>query len=183
VSAHLPDPWLDAFVAGTLSEARAVEVAEHLDACPACLARVTATDPLTPLFAAAPDAEPPRALAGAIQRALRTPPHPSPGVGSAPAPAPAPTPVPWRELLLGGALLATAAALALWMDMPFAGLLEEPMVAWRSAAQTWRAVSRAGDALQAAWRGPLLLLLACGCGALATAAWGTRHHLDLRGHP
>ena len=63
---HVPEAMLARFVSGELDEDQAVQVALHVDDCPACRARAAAAEPLQAAFAAAVEVEPPAALMEAI---------------------------------------------------------------------------------------------------------------------
>ncbi|MEZ4236761.1 MAG: zf-HC2 domain-containing protein [Myxococcota bacterium] len=103
MSQHVPADLLHAFVEGELTDDQAVTVAVHLDGCPSCAARAASLEPLTPFFAAVSDPEPPPDLVPAIlARAQR------------------PDWLPGWEVIVGSALLATAALLAFAVDSPLA---------------------------------------------------------------
>lgn len=93
---HVPEDLLDAFVEGQVNEHLATHIAEHLDRCPRCLNRVTALEPMSPVFAAASDPEIP---SGLVQSILEE--------------ANAPSPRPTVEIALGGTLLILASLLTL----------------------------------------------------------------------
>ncbi len=68
---HPPDELLLPFAQAELDEDLAVQVALHLDDCPACQLRLEHLDPLSAALAAAPQPEPPAALLQqAVDRAL-----------------------------------------------------------------------------------------------------------------
>ena len=66
MSEHVPTDLLEAFVEGHVPEQLACHIAEHLDSCPGCLNRVTALEPLSPVFASAKDPVLPEDLVTAI---------------------------------------------------------------------------------------------------------------------
>jgi anti-sigma factor RsiW len=68
VNNHPTEATLALFAACELGENLAIHVAEHLDHCPACSARVTAMDPLQNAFAASIDPPLPPGLTAAILR-------------------------------------------------------------------------------------------------------------------
>jgi hypothetical protein len=103
VSQHIGDTQLRAFVAGTLREDLAVEIAEHVDDCSSCSSRASALDPLSAVFATVRDPRPPPDLVAKIlvrvERSDR---------------------VPTREVAIGIALLAAAVGVAFASGSPAA---------------------------------------------------------------
>jgi anti-sigma factor RsiW len=97
---HPTDLQLRAFAEASIGAAEAVELAAHIDACPACSARVAALDPLTSAFLGAPSPTAPVGMVGAaLARAAEGSPERS---------------TTWPGLMwVGGALLAAAGTLAL----------------------------------------------------------------------
>ncbi len=68
---HLHDSLLLRFVDGRLDDQEAVEVARHLDDCPACAARATAAEPLAQAFASVDDPDLPQDLVTTIVATAR----------------------------------------------------------------------------------------------------------------
>jgi hypothetical protein len=101
VSHHIGETQLRAFVAGTLREDLAVEIAEHIDECTACASRASVLDPLSAVFATVRDPRPPDDLVAKILVRVERPEG-----------------VPAREVAIGGALLASAAAVAFASGSP-----------------------------------------------------------------
>lgn len=108
---HVPDDLLAAFVDGDIGEHLAVHIAEHLDACPACLNRATGLEPLATAFAAALDPEvPPDLVAAVLAEAGR------------------PERLPVTELGVGAALLVGAGLVAAFAGNPVVLAVESGMV-------------------------------------------------------
>jgi len=103
---HVEDTVLQAFLAGNVSEDTAVEVALHLDECPACTSRVDALDPFLASLAALPDPVPPIDLLPAVLARVEA--------------EAAPAPVSRFEIALGALLLTGAAGLAALFGDPLA---------------------------------------------------------------
>ncbi|MBW1876780.1 MAG: hypothetical protein JRJ84_00310 [Deltaproteobacteria bacterium] len=101
MSQHLPDDLLRAFVDGDIDDQKAVEIAEHLDCCASCCALAAELDPLTAVFAAVRQPEPPPGLVEEVLAAYHQPQR-----------------VPVLEVALGGGLLAAAASLLLVFGDP-----------------------------------------------------------------
>lgn len=120
---HVPDDLLAAFVDGDIGEHLAVHIAEHLDACPACLNRVTGLEPLSHAFAAAVDPEVPADLVAAVL-----------------AEADRPERVPVTELAVGAGLLVGAGLVAALAGNPI-GLAVESGVVVAALADGARIVS------------------------------------------
>lgn len=76
---HPSDDDLRRFAAGEVGEHLAVHLAEHLDACPTCVARVEAADPIlrSALSGAGPLPVPPDLVPGLLARIVPTPPEPA----------------------------------------------------------------------------------------------------------
>lgn len=89
MSPHIAPDMLDAFVLGDLGDHAAALVARHLDACPACTARVMAADPLTAALRVPEPVVPPDLIARVLV-----------------ATTPAPAGLARREMVAGLALLA-----------------------------------------------------------------------------
>lgn len=89
---HVPDPLIDRFVEGDLDEALAVQIAEHLDACPRCANRAISREPLSAFFASVDDPPVPSGLVADVLASLERPARagPEPAIAAG---------------LLGGALL------------------------------------------------------------------------------
>jgi anti-sigma factor RsiW len=66
LSQHLTDPLVQDFIDGDLTDAVAVQLAEHLDHCPHCSARVAHAEPLAAAFAEVQDPPLPEGLIDAI---------------------------------------------------------------------------------------------------------------------
>jgi hypothetical protein len=103
VSHHIAEPQLRGFVAGTLREDLAADIAEHLDDCASCSRRAEALDPLAAVFATVRDPKPPPDLVARILVRLERPERP-----------------PAREVAIGVGLLAGAVGLALASGSPLA---------------------------------------------------------------
>jgi len=103
VSQHIGETQLRGFVAGTLREDLAVEIAEHLDECAACSSRASVLDPLSAVFATVRDPRPPADLVAKILVRLERPDR-----------------VPVREIAIGAALLASAVGVAVASGSPTA---------------------------------------------------------------
>lgn len=83
--AHLLDAQVSAFVEGTLDEADAAALADHLDSCPRCAARVAAADPLRLALAGVPSPSAPPDLVAALLAEAATLDLSAPVVATAPA--------------------------------------------------------------------------------------------------
>ncbi len=70
---HVPQALLQRFVDGRLPDAVAIDVALHIDDCPACAARATAAEPLAQALASIDDPEPPLDLLASIEHQARRP--------------------------------------------------------------------------------------------------------------
>ena len=107
---HIEDTVLREFLAGTVSEEAAVELALHLDACPTCMARADVLDPFLASLSALPEPVPPADL---LDRVLAR-------ADVAPAHEIAPVRASWFEIGLGAALLCVAAGMAALFGDPVA---------------------------------------------------------------
>lgn len=106
---HIDADRLAAFVSGTLREPDAVEVALHLDDCPACANRAVGLEPLAAAFASVDDPRVPRELAAEVlHRAAQEPARPT-------------LPV---ELVVGSLLIAAATTLAWLGGQPASSALQ-----------------------------------------------------------
>src|SRR6188768_4324948 len=103
---HVEDIVLRSFVAGDVDEGTAIEVALHLDECPACTSRVDALDPLLASLSALPDPVPPLDLVQAVLAQVEA--------------AEAPARASRLEILVGALLLTGAAGLAALFGDPVA---------------------------------------------------------------
>jgi anti-sigma factor RsiW len=103
VTWHVPEDLLRSFVEGNVDEKTAIEVAEHIDRCPACSCRADAIEPLAAAFAAVADPVPPPEL---VQRVLDE--------------VEKPEAVPTFEIGVGLALLAAAAVVFVLTGNPVA---------------------------------------------------------------
>ena len=93
---HLTDFQIRQFLDGSLSEQEAAAIALHLDSCPECLNRVTLAEPLHTAFASTLDPVVPLDLAESILESIE-----------------ASHKTPWTEIMVGGALLASASLIFL----------------------------------------------------------------------
>lgn len=150
MSDHPPDALLDAFALGEVGDHVAVALAEHVDACARCRARVLAADPLTQAFASVDDPPVPDDLVTRVLAAARAAP-----------PVTAPRAATWWH---GAALLALAACLVLPAARPAA------LVA--AARELGGALHVASMLAAKPWLAPALALFAAlfGVSALWTAA-------------
>ena len=94
MSPHVPEDLLRSFVEGEVDDQVAVQIAEHVDACPSCCTRAAGLEPLGAAFAAAVEPRPPPDLSARILARLDGPER-----------------LPVAEIGVGLALLAAAAVL------------------------------------------------------------------------
>lgn len=158
MSPHVPDALLRSFVLGDVDESLAVQVALHLDACPACATRAAGLEPLASAFAAVDDPLPPD-LTAPVLSALQRPERRL---------------VP--ELLVGGGFLGGAALLLAVLGQPLAVLARVGLLfdVTESVARALASGLGAMPGLLAATWVALLL------GGLATALLVEPRHLGAR---
>ena len=109
MSHHVPENLLAAFVDGDVGEQLAIHIAEHLDECPACATRAAGLEPLAAAFAAVTDPLPPDDLADAVLAAYDR--HEQPRM-------------PVQEVLVGGGMVAAAAAIVALAGDPLGMAIE-----------------------------------------------------------
>ncbi len=103
MSAHVSKELLREFVLGEVSEQTAVQVALHIDACPACSAVAVSLEPLAAAFAAVEDPElPPGFFAAVLEEAAR------------------PAATPMLEVAVGAALLFASVVIVALFGSPVA---------------------------------------------------------------
>lgn len=147
---HVPTDLLEAFVEGHVPEQLACHIAEHLDSCPGCLNRVTALEPLSPVFASAKDPVLPEDLVAAILIEAESP---------------AARPV--VELALGLGLLLAASALALVQTS-----LLDSVTTLTVLADSLGHIGRVSASHMAAYQGVLGVLTV----AAAAGCWATQRY-------
>jgi len=109
MSHHVPENLLSAFVDGDVGEQLAIHIAEHLDECPSCSTRAAGVEPLAAAFAAVPDPVPPEDLVDAVLAAYASQEQPR---------------IPVQEVLVGGGMLAAAAAIVALAGDPLGMAIE-----------------------------------------------------------
>lgn len=163
MNAHPSEDMLAAFVEGDLGEHVAIQIAEHIDACPLCAARVVALEPLAGAFARMPDPEVPEDLVASILAAAEAPDE---------LEAPSSTP----EIAAGLGFLLAAAGLA---------ATSGEVLSWLSrAAVLAEATHSAARALQVALPSSLaVLFVGMAVAAVAVAMAATPFRVSTGRHP
>lgn len=155
---HPPHALLERFVAGELPESLAVELALHLDDCPACSAECAVMEPLAAAFAQSPDPEVPPELVSSLLEQLDSP-QMQPEL---PPALPAPLPLQARaELLAGGTLLSVAATLFFVFGEP-TQLAADLAVGAHAAATAASIGASSMDSAALAWPAMLAALILVG---------------------
>lgn len=165
MSQHPPESLIKRFAQGELSESLAVDLAMHLDACPACATQAATLEPLALAFASSEDPELPEDLLGDILEAvseLQVQPALPPTLPKA-------MPVGARaELLAGASLISVAATLFFLLGDP--GHFAADMAVNAHAAATAASIGASSlEAVHSAWPAMLAALAFVGCLALGSA--------------
>lgn len=165
MSQHPPESLIRRFAKGELSESLAVDLALHLDDCPACATQAASMEPLASAFACSDDPELPEDLMDEILDAVS-------GLQVQPAlppTLPKASPLAVRaELLAGASLISVAATLFFLLGDP--GHFAADMAVGAHAAATAASIGAASlEGVHSAWPVMLAALAFAGCMVLGSA--------------
>ena len=165
MSQHPPESLIKRFAEGELSESLAVDLAMHLDDCPACATQAATLEPMASVFASSDDPDLPDDLMGEIMEAvseLQVQP-------ALPPTLPRAMPLGARaELLAGASLISIAATLFFLLGDP--GHFAADMAVNAHAAATAASIGASSlEAISSAWPAMLAALAFVGCLVLGSA--------------
>jgi anti-sigma factor RsiW len=162
---HPPESLIKRFAEGELSESLAVDLAMHLDDCPACATQAATLEPLALAFASSDDPVLPDDLMleilGAVSELQVQP--------ALPPTLPKAMPIgPRAELLAGASLFSVAATLFFLLGDP--GLFAADLAVGAHAAATAASIGASSlEAIHGAWPAMLAALAFAGCLVLGSA--------------
>jgi anti-sigma factor RsiW len=169
MSQHPPTPLLRRFVSGDLPDSIGVELALHLDDCPACSAQVTTLEPLSHAFASVDDPELPPGLLESVLEAVEAD-------AVQPLDAPARWVFPRAEVLTAGVLMALAAVVLLALGDPAGLAMDVALGASAFATGVWIILEQLAS-LSPMWMTSLALAGFAACVLLAMNLAGRRPSL------
>lgn len=162
---HPPESLIKRFAEGELSESLAVDLAMHLDECPACATQAATLEPLALAFASSDDPELPEDLMGEILEAvseLQVQP-------ALPPTLPESMPVGARaELVAGASLISVAATLFFLLGDP-SQFAADIAVNAHAAATAASIGASSLEGITSAWPAMLAALAFVGCLVLSSA--------------